>query len=200
MGPFADADGHDAPWLIDELVPGEAAVIDDIVVRFEDAVREPVVAHELPDVFDRVEFRTSWRQRHQGDVWRNDQFGRSMPSGLIENDHGMCAWRDVKGDFLEVHRHRLAVAGRHDDACRLALQRADRSEDPGRGSALISWDARPGAALGPAPGQFGLLADPRLVLPPQFYGRSLGQACGDTCKAGSEAFLKSAISSVFWPL
>lgn len=22
-----------------------------------------------------------------------------MPSGLIENDHGMCARRDVKGDF-----------------------------------------------------------------------------------------------------
>jgi hypothetical protein len=29
-------------------------VTDDIVVRFEDAVREPVVAHRLPDVFNRT--------------------------------------------------------------------------------------------------------------------------------------------------
>jgi hypothetical protein len=45
--------------LIDEFVPGEAAVIDDIVMGFEDAVGEPVVAHELPDILDRVQFRTS---------------------------------------------------------------------------------------------------------------------------------------------
>jgi hypothetical protein len=32
-------------------------VIDDIVVGFEDAVREPVVAHVLPDVFNGIEFR-----------------------------------------------------------------------------------------------------------------------------------------------
>jgi len=35
--------------LIDELVPSLAAVVDEIVVGFEDAVGEPVVAHELPD-------------------------------------------------------------------------------------------------------------------------------------------------------
>jgi hypothetical protein len=32
-------------------------MIDDIVVGFEDTVREPVVAHVLPDIFDRIEFR-----------------------------------------------------------------------------------------------------------------------------------------------
>jgi hypothetical protein len=29
MSPVAKADGHDAPWVFDELVPGVAAVIDD---------------------------------------------------------------------------------------------------------------------------------------------------------------------------
>ena len=47
MRPLAHADRHDAPWLIDEVVPGEAAVVDDVVVGFEDAVRQPIVTHEL---------------------------------------------------------------------------------------------------------------------------------------------------------
>ena len=32
------SDGHDFPRLVDERVPGEATVIDDIVEEFEDAV------------------------------------------------------------------------------------------------------------------------------------------------------------------
>src|SRR6266853_555147 len=49
--PIAVSDGHDFPGLIDEGVPGVAAVIDDVVEGFEDAVRQPVLAHELPDIF-----------------------------------------------------------------------------------------------------------------------------------------------------
>jgi len=33
-------------------------VVDDVLVGSEDAVGEPVVAHELPNVFLRVQFRT----------------------------------------------------------------------------------------------------------------------------------------------
>src|SRR5262249_23080430 len=36
--PLTQSDGHDAPGLIDELVPGRAAMLDEIVVRFEDAI------------------------------------------------------------------------------------------------------------------------------------------------------------------
>ena len=36
MGPIAKADGHDPPGLIDEVVPSLAAMVDDIVVGFED--------------------------------------------------------------------------------------------------------------------------------------------------------------------
>ena len=34
-------------------------MFDYIVMGFEDAVGEAVVAHELPDILDRVQFRTS---------------------------------------------------------------------------------------------------------------------------------------------
>ena len=50
-----------------------AAVIDDIVVGFEDAVREPVVAHILPDIFNRIELWAFRRQGENGDVGGNEQ-------------------------------------------------------------------------------------------------------------------------------
>jgi hypothetical protein len=43
MCPLAQSEGHDAPRLIDQLVPSLAAVVDEIVVGFEDAVGEPVI-------------------------------------------------------------------------------------------------------------------------------------------------------------
>ena len=48
-------------------------MIDDIVVGFEDAVRELVVAHILPNIFDRIQFRAFRRQEDNGDVVRNHQ-------------------------------------------------------------------------------------------------------------------------------
>ena len=49
------------------------AVIDEIVVGFEDTVREPVVAHELPNVFHRVELGGFRWHGDNGDVWRHDE-------------------------------------------------------------------------------------------------------------------------------
>src|SRR5256885_7856707 len=66
MGPLAQSDGHDAPRLVDELVPCRTTMVDEIVVGFEDAVGEPVVAHELPDVLDRVELWALRRQHNGG--------------------------------------------------------------------------------------------------------------------------------------
>ena len=68
MRPFAHADGCDLPRPFDELVPGLAAERDDVVVGLEDAVRELVVTHELPDILDGVEFRRAGRRWQQGDV------------------------------------------------------------------------------------------------------------------------------------
>jgi hypothetical protein len=54
MCPVTQPDGHDAPWLFDELVPGGAAVIDDVALGAEDTIGQPVIADKLPDVLDRV--------------------------------------------------------------------------------------------------------------------------------------------------
>ena len=130
MRPLAQSEGHDAPRLIGEFIPSEAAVKDDIVVGFEDPVRQPVVAHELPHIFDRVELRAPRWQRHQRDVGWHDQLRRSVPSGLIEQEDGVCARGDVEGDFLEMHVHGLTVAPGHDDTGGLAFSGADRTEYP----------------------------------------------------------------------
>jgi hypothetical protein len=49
MRPVAQANGHDHPWLIDQLVPGVARVVEDVAIGLEDPVGQPVVAQELPD-------------------------------------------------------------------------------------------------------------------------------------------------------
>lgn len=96
MRRLSHTDGNDARWLIDEVVPSEAAAVDDVFGSFEDAIRQPVVVHKLLDVLDRVELRASRRQRQQVNVWRHDEVGRTMPSGLIEDDDGMGAGHDVE--------------------------------------------------------------------------------------------------------
>jgi hypothetical protein len=49
-------------------------------MRFE----SQFVAHELPDVFDRIELGALWWQRDEGDVGGHDERVRAMPSRLIE--------------------------------------------------------------------------------------------------------------------
>ena len=73
---MAQSDGHDVPGLIDELVPRLAAVVDEIVVGFEDMVGEPVIAHELPDILDRIELGAFRRQGDDSDVGRHDEARR----------------------------------------------------------------------------------------------------------------------------
>jgi len=163
---LAQAEGHDAPRLIGELVPREAAVVDDILVGFEDPVRQPVVAHELPDILDRVELGASGWQRHERDIVGDDQFGRAMPARLIEQQDGMGTRCDVEGDLLEMHAHGPAVAPGHDDAGSLVFSGTDRPEYPCRGAALILRRTGAGATPCLAPGELGLLADTGFVLPP----------------------------------
>ena len=56
---------------------------------------------------------------------------------------------------------------------------------------------RPGPAPCPSPGELVLLADARLVLPPELYAlaRMLGL---DLCQAIGETFLKASAASGSW--
>lgn len=62
---------------------------DDVVVALEDAIGEVVVAQELPDVLDRVEFRGARRQWQESDVVRNDERPGEMPARLVEDENGV---------------------------------------------------------------------------------------------------------------
>ena len=68
-------------------------------------------------VFDGVEFRAFWRQRNDGDVGRNDEAGRQVPASLIDQEDGMGGGCDCFADLRKMQVHRLAVAGRQDEAC-----------------------------------------------------------------------------------
>src|SRR5947209_20293058 len=109
--PIAVGDGHDFPGLIDEGVPGIAAVIDDVVEGFEDAVRQPVLADELPDIFLAVKLGRARRQRQERDVARHLEVLGAVPAGLIEDD-SRCGTRDVLGaDVDEKHPRGFGVLG-----------------------------------------------------------------------------------------
>jgi hypothetical protein len=193
--PLAQSDGHDAPGLIDELVPSVAAMVDEIVVGFEDAVREPVVAHKLPDVFDRIELGAFWRQRNDGDICGHEEAGRQVPASLIDQEDGMGSGRDRFGDLCKMQVHRLAVAGRQYQGRALALLGADRAEDVGGSGTLVARRTGAGAALRPAASDFVLLADAGLVGEPDFYCIAVDALLArDRLQTGGEAFLKSSIA------
>ena len=89
MRPLAELDGHGAPGLADELDPCLTAVTDEIVIGFEDTVGEPVVAHKLPDVLDRIELGAFRRQGDSGDVAGHDEARRHVPASLIDQEDGV---------------------------------------------------------------------------------------------------------------
>ena len=107
----------------------------------------------------------------------------------------MRAWRDHRTDLVKVRRHRLGIAMRHDEACRLAFGRTDRAEDIGRLCALIVRCGWPCSAPGPAAGDLVLLADARFILKPQLYFGAGRERLADFRHTGREVFLKASIAS-----
>ena len=187
------------PWLIDEPVPRFAAVVDDVVVGVEDPVGEPVVAYELPDVFDRVQFGTFGRQRDDADIGGDIELACHVPSGLIDQHDRVSARRDGERYFGQMQRHGFGITEGQDQSGTLALFWADRAKDVGRFRPLILGCRWPCPASGPAPRDLVLLADTSFVLEPNLYGRALREGCSDFCQLGGKApFLKASIASSFW--
>lgn len=175
-------------------------MVEEIVVGFEYPVRQPVIPHVLPDILDRVQFRTFRRQCDDGDVGRHDQVVGEVPAGLIEKKHGMRTRRHFSGDFSKMQAHGLRVAGWQDEGCALAVLRTDRSKDIGRGCALIVRCAGARPALRPSAGDLVFLADPRLVGEPDLYCGGLETFLArDVAESGGEFFfLNSSIAPADW--
>ena len=100
-----------------------------------------------------------------GDVGRHDQACRHVPTGLVDQEDGVGGGCDGRGDLREVQAHRLGVAGRQDQGCTLTLFRADRSEDVGGSSPLVTRCDWGGCRAWPSGGDLVLLADAELPSP-----------------------------------
>ncbi len=199
MCPFAPTNGHDVPWLIDELVPCLAAMVDDVVVGGEDAVGEPVVAHELPNILNRVQLGAFGWQGDDADVAGYDELAGRMPSRLIHQHDRVSAGGDHERDLGQMQGHRFGIAKRKYQPRALAMFGADRAKDIDRFRPLILRGRWPGSAPCPASRDLVLLADPRLILEPYFYGRTLREGCSDFCQFGCEApFLNASSAYSFW--
>jgi hypothetical protein len=174
-------------------------MIEDVTVGGEDAVGEPVLAHELPDILDWVEFWTFGRERDEGDVCRHDEPVRQVPPGLVEDEHGVSTRRHRGRDLGQMQTHCCGVAAGQDEGRALAMLGADGTEDVGRGGALIVRGHRPRAALGPAPGDLVLLPDAGLVGKPDLYrGRLDTLLARDLVQNRGETFLKCSIAPSAW--
>src|SRR6516162_1700543 len=195
--PIAAGDGHDFPRLIDERVPSVAAVIDDIVEGFENSVRQPVLSHELPDIFLAVELGRAWRELQERDVARNLEGLGAMPAGLIEEENSVSAPSDFGCDLIEVKLHSFGVASRQHEGGAGSAVGADRTEQIGRLGPLIVGGTGARAFHGPAVGQLVLLTHPHLILEPDFY-RCVGcELRTDFRHTLGEVFLNASMASAF---
>ena len=110
----------------------------DLKTRFE----QPILTHELPDVFLGIEFGRARRQRQERDIAWNPEVFCAVPSGLIEDENGVSTGGDFGCDFVEVKLHGLGVAGRQHEGCARSAFGADRTEQIGRLGALIVIGSR----------------------------------------------------------
>ena len=106
-------------------------MVDDVVVGCKDAVRQPVVAHELPDILDRIEFGAFGRQRDDADIGGHFELACHVPASLIHQHYSVGVRRDGERDLGEMERHGLGIAERQDQPCTLAKLGANRAEDIG---------------------------------------------------------------------
>src|SRR3954453_17311067 len=108
--------------------------------------------------------------RLSGTTRSHDKVLGAVPSGPVHQQDPMGSGSHGLRDFRQVQAHGLRVASRQHQGCALALLRADRPEDVDRARPLVVRGPGSGSPSGPAARDLVLLADPRLVLPPQFYG------------------------------
>src|ERR1700751_6166148 len=103
-----------------------------------------------------------------------------VPTGTIEDHHGMGISSDLAADLAEVMVHRDGIADRHDQRRRprpapgqaLPCDGQTAPNTIGRGEAEVLWCRWPATGLPPHPGQGVLLADARLVLKPYLDSRT----------------------------
>ena len=100
--------------------------------QFSLATREP----STEDILDWVQLGAFGRQRHQRDVRRHHEAMRQVPSGSVEQQHGVRSRRHGGCHLGQMQVYRRDVATRQHQAGGLAEPGADRTEDVGCQSAF----------------------------------------------------------------
>src|SRR5271170_232980 len=160
------AERADQAVVVGKSVLGHLAGIHDVGQAGKHRVGEPVTAQIVPNPLDWIELGTVRRQRQQRDIAGHHEALAAVPTGTIEDDHGMSIGGDLAADLAEMMVHRDGIADRHDQRRRFALQWADRTKHIGRGKAEVLWCRRPASGLPPHPGQAVFLAEASLILEP----------------------------------
>ena len=119
----------------------------------------------------------------------------AVPSGLIEDQNGVSAQRDLCSDLVEMKLHGFGVAGRQHESRTGSEFGADRTKHIGRLRALVVDGAGTRALCGPAIGELVLLTHPHLVLEPHLYGCAGRECRADFRHAYGEVFLNAVIAS-----
>ena len=121
-----------------------------------------------------------------------------MPAGLIDEQRGVRARRDLGGDFGQVQVHGFGVTPGQDEGSARRCW-ADCAEYISRGGSLISGKRSTRSALGPTAGDLVLLADARLVGEPGVPRWCWSDAfAADLFQALGKTFLKSSIAPSAW--
>ena len=89
-----------------------------------------------------------------------------MPSGAVEQQHGVGALGDMAGDFIEMELHGLGVGEGQRKRGPDAAGGTNGAEQIGALIALICGLAGPRSSPGPLPHEAVLLADAGLILEP----------------------------------
>ncbi len=122
-----------------------------------------------------------------------------MPTGLIHQYNSVSARSDGERYFCQMERHGFCIIQEQHQPRALAVLRADCAEDIDRFGPLIFGRPGPFPASGPAPRELVLLPDPRFVLEPDLYRRSLRERSSDLFQLGGKApLLKASKASSFW--
>ena len=118
-----------------------------------------------------------------------------MPAGTIEQYHGMATAGDVAADLGQMKVHRLAVGHREDERGTHIAGGTDGAKQIGPVIALVAWRSRPAAPFGPYAGQGALLADTRLILPPDLDGLAARVRRDDGCDQVGKVFFYAPLGS-----
>ena len=112
-----------------------------------------------------------------------------MPAGAIEKQHGMRAPGDIVRDLVEMKLHHLGVSVGQSESRPDATGGTDRAEQIGVFIALVGGLPWPRSAPGPLAHKAVLLADPSLILEPDFDRRRIGEAFEMSLQRAREVFL-----------